>query len=189
MAKVDTRKIKNYDIMTPEEKLAALEAFEYEDFTTEVEKYKNAASKANSEAAEWKRKHNAILAEREQKRNAEDEELNALREKLATMKRNQLISTYKSQYIAMGYDEALADATANAMVDGDTDKVFANQMKFINSHDKRFKAELLGDTPKPPAGHPTPRITLADLQAMSAEERADFARKCPDEYKNLHTKN
>ena len=31
MAKIDITKIEGYDKMTPEEKLAALEAFEYED--------------------------------------------------------------------------------------------------------------------------------------------------------------
>lgn len=44
MAKIDITKIEGYDKMTPEEKLAALEAFEYEDNSSELEKYKNAAS-------------------------------------------------------------------------------------------------------------------------------------------------
>ena len=60
MAKIDITKIEGYDKMTPEEKLAALEAFEYEDNFSELEKYKNAASKANSEAAEWRKKHNSM---------------------------------------------------------------------------------------------------------------------------------
>lgn len=59
MAKIDTSKIEGYAEMTPEQKLAALEGFEYEDNSAELEKQKNALSKANSEAAEWKRKHNA----------------------------------------------------------------------------------------------------------------------------------
>lgn len=58
MAKIDTSKIEGYANMTPEQKLAALEGFEYEDNSAELEKQKNALSKANSEAAEWKRKHN-----------------------------------------------------------------------------------------------------------------------------------
>ena len=75
MAKIDITKIEGYDKMTPEEKLAALEAFEYEDNFSELEKYKNAASKANSEAAEWRKKHNALLSEEEQKKQANEEEL------------------------------------------------------------------------------------------------------------------
>ena len=61
MAKIDVSKIEGYDTMTPEEKLAALESFEYEDNATELERYKNAVTKANSEAADWKKKHNALL--------------------------------------------------------------------------------------------------------------------------------
>ena len=52
MAKIDTSKIEGYAEMTPEQKLAALEGFEYEDNSAELEKQKNALSKANSEAAE-----------------------------------------------------------------------------------------------------------------------------------------
>ena len=152
MAKIDVSKIEGYENMTPEEKLAALEAFEYEDNTTELDKYKNAASKANSEAAQWKRKHNALLSEEERERNAENEELNTLREKVATMEKEQLVASHKAQYLVMGYDEALANDTAKAMAEGDTAKVFANQKKFLEAHDKNFKAELLKDTPKPPAG-------------------------------------
>ena len=52
MAKIDTSKIEGYADMTPEQKLAALEGYEYEDNAAELEKQKNALSKANSEAAE-----------------------------------------------------------------------------------------------------------------------------------------
>lgn len=63
MAKIDTSKITGYAEMSAEDKLKALEAFEYEDNAAELEKQKAAVSKANSEAAEWKRKHNALLGE------------------------------------------------------------------------------------------------------------------------------
>ena len=50
MAKIDTSKIEGYAEMTPEQKLAALEGFEYEDNSAELETQQNALSKANSEA-------------------------------------------------------------------------------------------------------------------------------------------
>lgn len=152
MAKIDVTKIEGFNNMSPEEKITALTEFEYEDNLSELDKYKNAASKANSEAAEWKRKHNALLSDEEKKKNAENEELTSLREKVAEMEKKELITSHKSQYLAMGYDDALAEATAMALVEGDTAKVFANQRKFLETHDKNFKAELLKDTPTPPAG-------------------------------------
>ena len=41
MAKIDTSKIEGYQDMTAEQKLAALEGFEYEDNSAELEKHKN----------------------------------------------------------------------------------------------------------------------------------------------------
>lgn len=186
MAKIDTAKITGYDKMTPEEKLAALEAFEYEDNSSELEKYKNAASKANSEAAEWKRKHNALLSEEEQKKQANEEELATLRTKVETMEKEKCIAGHKSQLLAIGYDEALADATAAALADGDTAKVFANQKKFLETHDKTLKADLLKKTPTPPAGDGGDTMTLDKLRKMSPQERYEYSEKNPEEYKKLY---
>ena len=56
--KIDTTKITGYAEMSAEEKLKALEEFEIvipKPDTDEADKLKAALSKANSEAAEWKR--------------------------------------------------------------------------------------------------------------------------------------
>lgn len=186
MAKIDITKIEGYDKMTPEEKLAALEAFEYEDNSSELERYKSAVSKANSEAAEWRKKHNALLSEEEQKKQANEEELTTLRAKVEAMEKEKVVSEHKAQFLAMGYDEALADATAKALADGDTAKVFANQKKFLETHDKTLKAELLKGTPTPPAGDGGDTMTLEKLRKMSAQERYDFSVKNPEEYKKIY---
>lgn len=186
MAKIDITKIEGYDKMTPEEKLVALEAFEYEDNSSELEKYKNAASKANSEAAEWRKKHNALLSEEEQKKQANEEELTTLRAKVEAMEKEKLIAGHKAQFLAIGYDEALADATAKALADGDTAKVFANQKKFLETHDKTLKADLLKKTPAPPAGDGGDTMTLDKLRKMSPQERFEYSEKNPEEYKKLY---
>lgn len=87
MAKIDASKIEGYEEMSVEEKLAALENYEYEDNSSEIEKLKAVISKANSEAAEWKKKHNALISEDEQKKQAAEEELQALREQVESMNR------------------------------------------------------------------------------------------------------
>lgn len=186
MAKIDITKIEGYDTKTPEEKLAILEAYEYEDNSAELEKYKNAASKANSEAAEWRKKHNALLTEEEQKKQASDEELTMLRAKVEEMEKEKLIAGHKVQLLSLGYDEALADATAKALADGDTAKVFANQKKFLETHDKTLKAELLKDTPTPPPGEGGMTMSLDKLRQMSTQERYEFSKNNPEEYKKLY---
>lgn len=186
MAKIDITKIDGYDTKTTEEKLAILEAFEYDDNSSEVEKYKNAASKANSEAAEWRKKHNALLSEEEQKKQANDEELNTLRAKVEAMEKEKLIAGHKAQFISLGYDDALADVTAKALADGDIAKVFANQKKFLETHDKTLKADLLKDTPTPPAGNGSETMTIDKLRKMSSQERYEYSTKNPEEYKQLY---
>jgi len=172
--KIDTSKIEGYADMTPEQKIAALEAVEYDDRSAEVERYKSAVSKANSEAAEWKKKHNALLSEDEQKKQANEEELNTLRAKVEQMEKEKTISGHKAQFLALGYDDALASETAQAMADGNTAKVFANQKKFLESHDKAYKAQLMGGTSTPPAGNGGTNTDYSKL-IEDAQLKGDFA--------------
>ena len=152
MAKIDTSKIEGYADMSAEDKLKALEAFEYEDNAAELERQKNALSKANSEAAEWKRKHNALLSEDEKKKQEDADKLAQMEKELSELRKGKTVSEYKAKFIAQGYDEALAEDTAKAMADGDSAKVFANQSKFLEDYAKKVKADALKKTPKPTPG-------------------------------------
>ena len=149
MAKIDVTKIEGYENMTPEQKLAALEGFEYEDNASELERLKNANSKANSEAAEWKRKHNALLTEEEQKRMADAEALDAALKRVAALEKEKTVSEFKAKYLALGYEEKMAFETASALAEGNFEKVFANNEKFKADLEKRVRADVLKDTPKP----------------------------------------
>ena len=186
MAKINVSSIEGYSEMTVEQKLAALEAYEISDPDYSGYVKKEAFDKAASDLAEMKRKHNALLSEDERNKQANEEELATLRQRVADMEKKELVSDHKTKFLAMGYDEALADATANAMVDGDTDKVFANHKKFLEAHDKSIKAELLGDTPKPPAGNEGSGMTLEKFRKLSPQERHDFSVEHSEEYKELY---
>lgn len=187
MAKIDTTKIEGYDAMTPEQKLAALEAFEYEDNTEALKKYKGLADKASSEAADWKRKHNALLTEDEKKKLENAEELENLRSQVAAMQKEKTIAGHKAHFLALGYAESLAEETAVALANGEADKVFLNQKKFLEAHDKAFEADLLKNTPRPKAGSVgKDGITLEDLRKMSMQERHTFAVEHAEEYKELY---
>lgn len=152
MPKIDTSKIEGYAEMTPEQKLAALEGYEYEDHSEELERQKAAVTKANGEAAEWKRKHTALLSEDEKKKQEDADKLASMEEELAELRKGKVVSDYKAKFVAQGYSEELADETAKALADGDMTKVFANQQKFLADYVKGVKAGALKRTPKPPAG-------------------------------------
>lgn len=188
MAKIDTSKIPGYAEMSAEDKLKALEAFEYNDNAAELEKQKNAVSKANAEAAEWKRKHNALLSKDEQKKQEQAENLAKMQKELDELRKDKTVSEYKAKLIAQGYDEALATETAQAMADGDTAKVFANQGKFLEDYAKKVKADALKKIPKPPAGDGADGMTLEKLRELSDAEYNKFATEHPEEYKALYEK-
>lgn len=188
MAKIDTSKIPGYEEMSAEDKLKALEAFEYEDNAAEVERLKGAVSKANSEAASWKKKHSELLTEDERKKQEDADALANMKKELDELRKDKTISEYKAKLIAQGYDEALAADTAQAMVDGDTAKVFANQGKFLEDYAKKVKADALKKTPKPPAGDGADGMTLEKLRKLPDAEYNKFATEHPEEYKALYEK-
>lgn len=161
MPKIDTSKIEGYAEMTPEQKLEALEGYEYEDHSEELERQKAAVSKANGEAAEWKRKHTALLSEEEKKKQEDADKLDSMEKELAELRKGKVVSDYKAKFVAQGYSEELADETAKALADGDMTKVFANQQKFLTDYAKGVKAEALKGTPKPPAGGSSTDVDFA----------------------------
>lgn len=185
--KIDTTKIDGYSEMNAEQKLAALEAFEYEDNSAEIERLKNANSKANSEAAEWKRKHNALLSEDEQKKAQDAETLASMKAELENLRKEKTISDYTARYIAVGYDKELAAQTANAFVSGDMDKVFANEEKHQNDLKNKIKAELMNGTPAPSGGSPVDK-DKPDLAVEKAKEIVKARKGGETEYNSIMEK-
>lgn len=93
----------------------------------------------------------------------------------------------KAKLVALGYEESLADETAEAMADGNLEKVFANQKKHLSSFEKRIRAEALKDTPKPTPDGDSKTMTLEKLRKMSPEDRLKFSQEHAEEYKELYT--
>ena len=83
------------------------------------------------------------------------ERIAALETEAAESKRTAAINKNVADYVALGYPEELARSTAEALADGDTDKVKENMGVFIaqktQSIEQSVKDQLLNGT-KPPAG-------------------------------------
>lgn len=177
MAKIDTTTIQGYADMSAEEKLAALEAFDIPDNTEDIERYKNAASKANSEAAEYKRKLREATSNSEKAAEESNAELNGIKEQLAALQREKAISEHTASFIAQGYDKALALDSATALMDGDASKLFANMTKFLAEHDKAINAQNVGNMKRPASGvgDPDGSVDYSKMiaEAMSANRIAD----------------
>ena len=174
MAKIDVSKIEGYASMSAEDKVKALEALEYEDNTVELERLKDLYDKAASDAASWKKKHNELLTEDERKKQEDADALANMKKELDELRKDKTISEFKAKLIAQGYDEALASDTAQAMADGDTAKVFANQGKFLEDYAKKVKADAMKKTPKPPAGDGSSDIDYSK-KIEEAQQSGDMA--------------
>lgn len=186
MAKI-TDRIAGYAEMSAEDKLKALEALEEADNSAELERMKNAVSKANSEAAAWKKKHNELLGEEERKKQEQADHLAQVEKELADLRKEKTVSEYAARFLGMGYEESLAKETAQAMADGDTEKVFANQVKFNDALKKAAIADKLKSTPRPGVGSDGGTVmTLKKLRTLSDEEYEKFATEHPEEYKALY---
>lgn len=173
--------------MTFEEVETALESVTIpEDNSAEIERLKNALSKSNSEAAGYKKQLREKMTEDEQKKQREQEEREELQNKYDKLLRESVIAKNKAKLVALGYDESLADETAEAMADGDSEKVFANQQKHLASFEKKVRAEALKNTPKPIPDGDSKTMTLEKFRKLDPAERHKFYTEHPDEYKELY---
>lgn len=138
------------DGMTVEEITTALKDVQMpKDQTQEIEKLKETISKANSEAKEWKDKFRATLDESTRKQQEAEEEARKKDELLATLQKEKMISGYKASYLAMGYDEALAQDTAEALAEGNNAKLFENQKKHMEAVEKKAREDALRGSGRP----------------------------------------
>lgn len=172
--KIDTSRIEGYADMSTEDKLKALECFEYEDNAAELSRQKNAISKANSDAAQWKKKYNDMLSEDERKKQEQADSIAAMQKELDELRTAKTVSEYKAKFVAQGYAEDLANDTAKALAAGDSAKVFANQQKFLDEYAKKVKSDILKGTPAPHGGSGPVGVDY-DKKIEEARESKNYA--------------
>ena len=162
--KIDVSKIEGFADMTAEDKLAALMGYEFDEpkapDNSEITKLKAALSKANSEAADWKRQFRDKQTEQERAEAERAENEKALQEELATLRRGKVLDEYAKKCMGMGYDAELAAECAEAMADGRFNDVFAIQQKFMEAKTREIEAAALNKQPGISAG--APPVAAAD---------------------------
>ena len=175
--------IENYESMTPEEKVAALEAYE-PDMSGWVAK--SVADKHASEAADYKKKWREAMSEDEAKKAQEAEEKQALIDRAEKAERELGVIGYEKAYLAMGYDAKLARASAEALANGDMESVFKNQQIHADTREKALRTELLKNTPPPAAGKNDTGMTKEQFSKMTLAEKAKYAKANPEAYKEFY---
>ena len=161
--KIDTAKIENYAEMSVEDKIKALEEYEIEIPTPkeseEVTKLKTALSKANSDAADWKRQFREKQTEQERAEAERKEREQAVEEELRVLRRDKTIAGYVTSCLALGYDKELAFRAATAMADNDAAEIMACQQEFLAVKQKEFEMAALNKQPTLSVGAPPTSVT------------------------------
>lgn len=177
MAKIDISKIEGFESMTPEEKVQALTDFEFDlpapsgNANAEIDRYKAAVNKANSEAAEYKRQLREKQTEAERKEAERQENEKAIREELETLRKEKRISTYTAKLLEQGYRADLATATAEAMESGDFPTMFANMAIYNEEQRKAADAKALSKQPDLTPGK-TPGLDNVEDKQLAAFRKA-----------------
>ena len=174
MAKIDVTKINGYADMSAEEKLKALEEYEFDapkDNIEEIAKLKNALSNASSDAAKWKAALREKQTEQERAEAERAEREKAVEEELRGLRRDKAVSGYVANCLALGYDKDLALRAAEAMADNDAATILACQQDFLEIKKKEYEAAALNKQPTITSGSP-PTAQQADNEATNKLRKA-----------------
>lgn len=134
-------------------------------------KLKRAVDKSSSEAADYKKKYNATLSEKEQADMAKAEEQARRDERLAELERENSIHRFTEQYLDLGYDKESAIAAATAQVDNDVEVLFKLQKKVIDEKVLAKEQELIKDIPRAKTGVYSSMTAEQILAIPDREER------------------
>lgn len=146
-------------------------------------KLKKANDKATSEAASYKKqlreKQTAeeIALQEKAEKEAEREE------QFQKLLRENTITKFEKNFLALGYPADLAAKAAEAQCDNDTDELFSIQQTFIEAKEKAMKADWMKSMPKPPAGNDDCPVSKEQFRKMKYSERVAFKQKYPEMYK------
>lgn len=175
--------IENYENLSTEEKLAALEAYDPEKngFVS-----KATFDKKASEASELGKQLKARMTDDEAKAAKEAEERAELISRLEQLEHEKAVNGYVNSYLAMGYDEKTAKSSAEALAKGDMATVFANQKTYTENREKALRAEILKETPPPAGGGADKGMTKEDFSKMSLVDKQKFATENPEVYASFY---
>lgn len=190
--KIDTTKIEGYENLSAEDKVKALEGFEYDVPKSEDESgLKKLLSDRNSEIKKLKDEIRSKMDASEREKLEKEEELEKLRQTVAEFEKANKTASLKASYLAIGYNEELATKRATFMADGDLVNATAVEKEFLAWHDKELKAEKIRSTPAPSSGgfgSPEKTVTLDEFKKMGISEMKALKAEHPEIYEELRNK-
>ena len=182
MAKIDTSKIEGYATMTDAEKLAALLAYDVP--APEAKDDGKTVSKATfdktaSELAAVKKalrekqtEEEKAASDRAEKEAADKAEREALLARAEAAEKAMAVAQHKSAFLSLGYEDKLAQETAEALADGKTDVVLKNAAAHKTALEAKIKADLMTQDKQPGGGDGSKAGDSPDVAAAKALAKA-----------------
>lgn len=168
--------------MTLEEVTSALKNI---DESSEVTRLKQALSRSNSEASNYKKQLKSIQTSSQSEMQNKQSEYEKLSQDFNDLKKQLDVSNKTSQLMKNGYSEELAKQSAQALVDGDFDTFMTIQNQFIAERDKINQAEAMRNTPRPASGSSTKTITKDEFGKMTYNQKVTLRQENPTLYEEL----
>lgn len=142
---------------------------------SELTKMKNAFNKASSEVADYKKRLQEKQSDEEKKASEQAELLEQLRLENEEFKKQSAIAQNKAQFAALGLEDELAASSAEALYGGDMKVVFDNLRSFKAELEKGIRADVMKNTPTPPAGGGSTAMTKDEIMNIRDSEERQLA--------------
>ena len=182
MANIDVTAIQGFDGMTAEQKVEALLKIEIpEAFDKSKWISKDQFDKTSSELADAKKQLKGKMSAEEAAKAEQDKAMKEMQDKYNDLLKQSTIANHTAKYLSMpGYDEKLARETAEALFDGDMDKVFANQQKANETYEKKIKADAMKGMRDPAKGNDDDKPENIEYAKQRGKARADALKASND---------
>lgn len=186
--KISTDSIQGFADMSDADKVTALLGLDLPD-PVDMSQYvdKKTFDAKASEAANLSKQLKAKMTDDEAAKAQADADRKALEDKYTELLRKSTIAEHTARFIAMpGYDEKLARETAEALFDGNMDKVFENQQKANAAYEKKLRADLVKQDPKPDGagGDDQEKDTAVEFARNLGKQRADALKSANEGLKH-----
>lgn len=163
-----------------------------ETLKAEIAKLKQSVTNASADASKWKKEKQEVenqlksrMTEEEKAKAEQDAATAALQQELEMLRNERNVANHKAELASIGFDDALAQETAEAINAGDTAKLFAGIRKFIASHDKDIQAKSLLSNPVLPGGGSRKTMSREEFESMGYTERVKLYNEDPELYKEM----
>ena len=111
----------------------------------------------------------------------QDKAMKEMQDKYNDLLKQSTIANHTARYLAMpGYDENLARDTAEALFNGEMDRVFANQQKANETYEKKIKADAMKGMRDPAKGNDDDKPENVEYAKQRGKARADALKASKD---------